>query len=63
MRKLKLEVESLAVESFDTAAELKEERGTVHGNAYPIIILSPLCVPPTPFCQPRTENVLYCMYA
>jgi hypothetical protein len=31
MRKLKLELEELSVESFDTAQET-EERGTVHGN-------------------------------
>ena len=31
MRKLKLELDELSVESFDTAKQ-KEERGTVHGR-------------------------------
>jgi len=34
MRKLKLELEELSVESFETAGEA-EERGTVRGNSFP----------------------------
>ncbi len=33
MKKLKLTVDALRVESFETADEEMEQRGTVHGNA------------------------------
>ncbi|HEX8690947.1 MAG TPA: hypothetical protein VF746_00795 [Longimicrobium sp.] len=33
MKKLRLELDALRVESFDTAAAGAERRGTVHGNA------------------------------
>ncbi|HEX2208498.1 MAG TPA: hypothetical protein VHG93_12500 [Longimicrobium sp.] len=33
MRKMKLEIERLAVETFPTSVEDAEGRGTVHGNA------------------------------
>jgi hypothetical protein len=33
MRKLKLQIDNLAVESFPTAAAAREEAGTVHGAA------------------------------
>ena len=33
MRKIRLEIEELAVESFDTAGQGAERRGTVHGNS------------------------------
>jgi hypothetical protein len=32
MNKLKLDLDGLSVETFDTAAEIHEERGTVHGH-------------------------------
>ena len=57
MRKLKLDLDALEVESFDTDEARPAERGTVHGNAlwisYPYgCIMSPLC-PPTyqAWCQ------------
>ena len=34
MKKLSLDLEGLAVESFDTAAPESARRGTVHGNSY-----------------------------
>lgn len=45
MRKLKLDVETLAVESFDTAHEESVARGTVHGQSviFTTYIPSPLC--------------------
>jgi hypothetical protein len=45
MRKLKLDVETLAVESFDTAHEESAGRGTVHGQSgIPFTYIpSPLC--------------------
>ena len=38
MRKVKLELETLAVESFDTATENEEVRGTVRGNQISVAI-------------------------
>jgi hypothetical protein len=34
MRKIRLEIDDLTVESFDTAGSKGQKAGTVHGNAY-----------------------------
>lgn len=34
MNKLKLELDTLQVETFDTSVAIRTERGTVHGNFY-----------------------------
>jgi hypothetical protein len=33
IRKVRLEVDALSVESFDTGSPMVEEKGTVHGHA------------------------------
>jgi hypothetical protein len=64
MRKVKLNVEKLHVESFTTDHET-EKRGTVHGHASQV---GQGCVYPTAVyhsCEPGVtygENTCYCLY-
>ena len=52
MQKLKLEVESLRVDSFDASAEDGDSRGTVNGNSYETFYCTdPSSVGPN-YCRP-----------
>lgn len=41
MAKVKLNLDALNVESFETSAELREMKGTVRGNSGPVSLFSP----------------------
>ena len=55
MRKLILSIESLAVQSFETAARASGARGTVHGHA------TPAC-PPDPSWIDACPSALGCTF-
>jgi hypothetical protein len=57
MKKLKLDVEMLAVESFGTSHEESEARGTVQGQS--VILLSPWCGPSV-YCTVKTALEYTC---
>ena len=50
MRKLRLDLESLSVESFDAAPAERAARGTVHGNQIRPFSKDPGCLPFSPNC-------------
>jgi hypothetical protein len=60
MRKIKLNVESLTVESFGVAAEATEARGTVHGEEAGAFLTIRLSCPVT--CGGSCDSGNPCVY-
>ena len=54
MRKIRLDVDALRVDSFDTAAGAESQRGTVRGHSYP-----DACFPPSGSDDPFLDTCGY----
>lgn len=58
MKKRKLNLEEIKVESFSTQSERKKSKGTIFGNDYPTALD---CISKQPGCESHTDDEATCL--